>query len=67
MSHSNRVIKEFDNDKDFEEFLINLFSDHKYELHEERTYKNDNPYEDEYRFYRSYEHMPKFESLQELT
>lgn len=61
MSYSNKVIKEFDNDKDFEEFLINSFSDHKYELHEERTYKKDNPYEDEYRFYRSYEHMPKFE------
>ena len=61
MSHSNRVIKEFENDKDFEEFLINSFSEQKYELRERRTYKNDDPEEDEYRFYRSYEHDTEYE------
>ena len=50
--------KEFDNDKEFEEFIMKSFSEHEYTIIEERTYKHDNPNEDEYCFTRFYENMP---------
>lgn len=63
MSHSNNVIKEFDNDKDFEKFLINSFSEQKYRLYECRNYNYDpdDLYREEYCYDRRYEHDTKCE------
>lgn len=55
-SSVRHIIKEFDNDKDFEEFLINSFSEQKYEIDENINYKHDpnDLYHEEYKFYRRY-------------